>query len=378
MTLNYYNNQTSYTYVGQEFSVSPTIGDPNVNTRNIYANNLPPGLTINPTTGEISGIPTAHTTNPQIDVYYEDDTGGYGTFVFINVVNLSYDTVYYELNQLLAIIPNVVGNGFVPDGFTSPFLPPGLTVDENTGIITGSFSEVIPNPYMSVNVGAPSNNINEPGLVYLINIDITYVHIEYNSIYNITLGEPANIIPTNISDFTGDLYTYDDLPNGITLNTETGEISGTPTEMGTFIIEIFYGVAPYIYSTSLTINVISLDCLRGDAKILTIDGYKEIQTITTNDHIVTDQNIIRKIKDVYKVNHTGKLYYLEQKKYSSSLPLNTIYMTGNHKYFYKHKSFKPEKTLPFIIVKNTPLYHIELHNNTEKIIVEGISMESHR
>ncbi len=105
---------------------------------------LPAGLTIDPTTGIISGSPSAVSTQTSYTVTGTNASGTVTATVVITVnvappVSLSYNTpnVYRVGTTIIALNPTSTG-GPITQYTIGPSLPAGLTIDPTTGIISGT------------------------------------------------------------------------------------------------------------------------------------------------------------------------------------------------------------------------------------------------
>lgn len=138
-----YNSPNVYLTGSPITSLIPS-NDGGVITNYSVGPSLPPGLTIDPTTGVISGTPTA--TSPQT-TYTVTGTNASGTItatlvITVNVdppASLSYTTpnVYTDGTLITALNPNSTG-GPIAQYTVSPNLPSGLTIDPSTGLISGT------------------------------------------------------------------------------------------------------------------------------------------------------------------------------------------------------------------------------------------------
>ena len=104
---------------------------------------LPKGLTLNPTTGVISGTPTVAQAAAKYIITAANSTGSTSYGLSIAVVLLAPQSLSYQNPQTFAVglpitslSPFVVG--IVASYSVSPALPAGLSLDAATGVITGT------------------------------------------------------------------------------------------------------------------------------------------------------------------------------------------------------------------------------------------------
>ncbi len=110
---------------------------------------LPPGLTLNPTTGVISGTPTAAHAAANYTITASNSTGSTSFMLSITVVLLPPKSLSYPSPQAFAVgspitplNPFVVG--VVASYTVSPALPAGLSLDSSSGQITGTPTTLTP------------------------------------------------------------------------------------------------------------------------------------------------------------------------------------------------------------------------------------------
>lgn len=229
--------------------------DPENGPLTFSSNSLPPNLTINPSTGVITGTPIV---NGQFGVTITaTDNGGLNvnTGFILNIgldPNVNYPVVLVGAGLsspqqgtkgVSLTIPTAYGfkdpEGRALTFFTSP-LPSGLSINPSTGVISGT-----PSVYgqSGITVGATDDggstvysgffltldlnpNINEAPVVVGSGIDTPQTGVTGSGI----------TIPTAyaFSDPEGRALTYisSPLPAGLTLNPSTGVINGTPTGYG--------------------------------------------------------------------------------------------------------------------------------------------------
>ncbi|WP_353072831.1 beta strand repeat-containing protein [Tunturiibacter gelidoferens] len=201
------------------FTVSPT---------------LPAGLSLNATTGAISGTPTSHTAQATYTITAANSAGSTIATVQIAVnppppTNLVYPqtTIAATVGQAITTdTPTVTGT--VTSYTISPALPAGLSLDATTGAISGTPTSVITQATYTITAANSAGSttatvqiaVNPPPPTNLVYPQTTIVA---------TVGQS---IPTDTPTVTGTATSYTvspALPAGLSLNATTGAISGTPT-----------------------------------------------------------------------------------------------------------------------------------------------------
>ena len=206
-------------------------------TYTILSGSLPVGLTLNASTGVISGTPTGSGAS-SFTVHALDSVGNTGSQNY---------TVYISSNSL-AITPPTLPNGtqgtaysqtVTASGGTGPYtytissgsLPVGLTLNASTGVIAGTPSG---SGASSFTVHALDSVGNTGSQNYTVYISSNSLAITPPTLPNGTQGTAYSQTVT-ASGGTGP-YTYTissgSLPAGLTLNASTGVISGTPSGSG--------------------------------------------------------------------------------------------------------------------------------------------------
>ncbi|MCW2646585.1 MAG: hypothetical protein JWP07_2694, partial [Pseudonocardiales bacterium] len=200
----------------------------------ISAGSLPAGLTLNASTGLLSGTPTAA-----------------GSFTFtVRVVDASGQSATKSVTLVVAAAPTLAftpGAGEVGvaysqqptlSGGTSPVawtvsagsLPAGLTLDPSTGLVSGTptaagnfsltilatdaFSQVASKTVSLAIVARPAFAATAPPAGQL--------GVAYSTTFDVTGGTAPLVWSISAGS----------LPSGLTLNTSTGVLSGTPTTVG--------------------------------------------------------------------------------------------------------------------------------------------------
>ena len=220
--------------------------DPDGDTLTYNASNLPAGLSINSTTGVISGTIayTAAETNSGIytvTVTASDGNASDSTTFTWTVTNTNRAPQVNSIgNQTspegVAITPLATGASD-PDGdsftFTATGLPEGLSIDLGTGAITGTPSYTAAqtnNGSYSVTVNATDSYGAMGTQSFTWTITNTNRAPIIDEIIDRTDAENDAIsLFANATDPDGDTVSYSagNLPTGLSINSSTGEISGT-------------------------------------------------------------------------------------------------------------------------------------------------------
>jgi choice-of-anchor A domain-containing protein len=212
---------------------------------------LPSGLTLNSSTGVVSGKPTAAGT---FTVKVTDAEGNSSAGCKITIDGrLSVTCAAVRTGDVGAKFnsgPMTVTGGVAPYSYSiAGKLPAGLTLNTSTGAVSG-----IPTGagIFTVKVTDATGNsstacaltINGPLSVSCAAKNIGEVGVPFES--------GAMSISGGTAPFTYSIVGT--LPAGLTLNTTTGEVSGTPTAAGTFQIEVKDAAGNSSTSCSITIH----------------------------------------------------------------------------------------------------------------------------
>ncbi len=210
-------------------------------TYSISPNNLGTyGLSFNSTTGAISGTPTTLRNPALYTITASDQAGQSGSKnVTLSVVPIAINatantsTVSFFAYQAIAPVQPVSysgGSGAVTYSI-SPALPTGLTFSTSTGVISGTPIQVRTTTVYTVTVTDQFSQVASANF----NLTVSGIPIFATTVIplrTVTLGEPVTpFIPISVTGGSG-TKTYSlnqPLPQGITLNSATGSISGTPT-----------------------------------------------------------------------------------------------------------------------------------------------------
>ena len=231
------------TYVGETFTQTGGVAP-----ATWTATGLPAGLVLDPTTGVLSGTPTAE--------------GGFPVTVTAIDANGCPGSVSFTLRICpeMTISPATLGNGMVGTAYgpvtltqagsaaaitwSATGLPTGLTLDPTTGVLSGTPEATGSYP---VDVTATDANGCAVSRSYTLVVDCPVISLSPGSLAAGTAGTVYNQTVTASSALVGGSYSFavfsGALPAGLSLGAG-GAITGTPTAVGTFNFTIRATHAP--------------------------------------------------------------------------------------------------------------------------------------
>jgi hypothetical protein len=197
---------------------------------------LPAGLSLNTSTGTISGTPTASSPQTTYTITATNVSGSATTNVTITVnpapptgLNYPQTAITATVGQAItAITPTVTGA--VSSYTVAPFLPAGLSINTTTGGISGTPTTVAAQATYTVTASNASGSTTASFTITVNPAVPPPSSLAYPQT-NVTAPVGQSIIP-NIPSFTGTVtaFTVDPaFPAGVSLDPSTGAIIGTPT-----------------------------------------------------------------------------------------------------------------------------------------------------
>jgi len=254
-------NSTGEVGVPVSIQISAT-GGTQPYTFSIASGSLPNGLSLNSATGLISGTPTAagSFTVKVTDANGQMSTGTCPiTIISGPVIQCSANSTG-EVGLPVSIQISATG-GTQPYTFSiaSGALPNGLSLNPATGLISGT--PTAPGSF-TVKVTDAKGQMSTGTCPVTI---VTMVSLLCSANSSGTVGQPFSAQVTAVGGVGP--YTYSlasgALPNGLTLNTATGLVSGTPTVAGSFSVQVIdaFGVmssssCPFVFSGAPPVCVI--------------------------------------------------------------------------------------------------------------------------
>ena len=239
----------------------------------ITSGTLPAGLTLNPSTGAITGTPTGSGTSA-FTIGATDANGNTGSRSY----SVNVGTSSLTLNP--ATLPSATQGApysqvVTASGGTGPYtysvssgaLPAGLSLNPNTGAITGTPTG---SGVSNFTIQALDSQGNTGGRAYSVNVGTNSLAVNPSSLpsgtqglsYSQTVSATGGTGPYTFAIASGAL------PPGLSLNANTGAITGTPTASGTSNFTIratdtkgnvgTRGYTVNIGNNSLTLNPASL------------------------------------------------------------------------------------------------------------------------
>lgn len=229
--------------IGKPFSLALTAEDLSGEQNwSVIQGSLPAGVSLDPETGVVSGTPTNVETLEGIVIAVSTSDNGYGQTppfsfaVYPEELRVSFTGLDKRVGESFTSSPPVFGGGVVPPySFSSAdgaSVSDGLTVDYANGTASGAIQTAGRH-----DVSFAFLNGDGREATYSLPIGIyNALSLGYDSTVSMQRKSAANALPTLSDNSVIGNASYEiatgTLPDGVTLSSATGAISGTPTTVG--------------------------------------------------------------------------------------------------------------------------------------------------
>lgn len=236
-------------FTGRPISLAPFI-EGVVNKWVVRGDKLPEGLHLDPATGVLTGVATETMPERTFTIIAKSDTASTSTKLTFRVMQgppseFSYHedqatpavgergglcgntaSVFYPVNRPLRLYPTVEGE--VEKFSISPDLPPGLMLDQTTGVISGTPTATTKT--VRYTIKAENQAGSAKAILMFATQEVATLSLSYLDVYEeYAVGIAVCLDPLIVGSATE--WTVDPpLPPGLTLNLATGQISGQPTQ----------------------------------------------------------------------------------------------------------------------------------------------------
>jgi PKD repeat protein len=246
------------------------------------ASGLPPGLALNALTGAIAGTPT--TAGSYTASLTASNGNGASSPVSLAITIAAAGVAPIITNPTAGYVPGTVGTVLVtypinatgsPTSFTAVGLPPGLTINPLTGAVTGTPTVAGTYAVMitatngsgsgSVTLGfaiATSSGGGSSGSGPVITSPTTGTGSTGSPFGGLTITGTGS--PTN--------FTATGLPPGLSIDSSTGAITGTPTTWGTFVVTITATNSGGTTVSTVTITIVASRIMNFSARAISGPG----------------------------------------------------------------------------------------------------------
>ena len=219
------------------------------------ASSGPAGLSLNASTGAITGTPTTVSASTGY-VITATNAAGSSTFTIYIAVNLAPPTFSYATPQtytqgtaISTLSPTSTGSAVA--SYSAASLPAGLSINTTTGAITGTPTVISTATDYTITA---TNSAGSSTATVNITVNPTLPAISYPSPQTFKQGISITPIPPTSTGGPVATYSAASLPAGLVINASTGAISGTPTTIS-FATNYTITATNATGSTTATINI---------------------------------------------------------------------------------------------------------------------------
>ena len=228
----HYSPSSVSAFITQSVVMNPSGSCPSC-SYSVHSGSFPSGITINSSSGVISGSTT--TSGTQSVVIKAQNAGGSSTTTVTLTIKpkpsgFSYPQSYYSIpkGRPFSVTPSFSGES-ISFSIQSGTLPNGLSLNSNTGIISGTPSTIQSQVTIVVRAANPGGYVTTTiRLTVTISPPISFIYNNFDIVA--TVGEAISPITPSVDCESCTFSVHSGtLPSGLTLNTNTGVITGTPT-----------------------------------------------------------------------------------------------------------------------------------------------------
>ena len=205
----------------------------------------PTWLTYSPTNHTLIGTAPSTTSTNAMSVTVTDSASGTATSAFTWRVYNTATTLVWSAIPDRSSLPNVAATSLNVTGlvsndkapYTAVGLPPGLTMNTTTGVISGTPTQ--PGRYrVSVTATDNTNSVAIPSATFIWQVTgLTWNTIPPQTSTR-TVGDSLNVTPYDSGGISPYTYSASGLPTGLTISASSGLISGTPTLSTPFTLTV--------------------------------------------------------------------------------------------------------------------------------------------
>ncbi|KAK8800503.1 hypothetical protein WA171_005134 [Blastocystis sp. BT1] len=213
------------------FSITPTVIRDQLSF-SIISGSLPIGLSLNSSTGIISGIPSQSVSSQSVTIkaFNEVSDQSFSLSFTIQLIpsSLNYNQTIFIIqnNTYFSTTPYCEGDD-LSFSIISGSLPIGLSFDSSTGIISGTPLSSIPLTNITIQA---FNQVGSTQFTISIQVMIPLSNLHYSQFsFTLIKGQSFSISPIISGDNPVFTITSGTLPPGLSLNQSTGIISGIPS-----------------------------------------------------------------------------------------------------------------------------------------------------